>query len=73
MKENLKPCVYKQSESVKARRRTFCRTVRRVMVCSEVKVLSTGAEAKASLNRANKLQVVDPKLDDLSMVRLKLP
>ena len=45
---------------------------RRVTICSEVKVLSTGAEAKVSLNRANKLQVVDPKLDDLSMGRLKL-
>ena len=61
MKENLKPCVYKQSESVNARRRTFCRTVRRVMVCSEVKVLSTGAEARASLNRANKVACYIPE------------
>ena len=41
------------------------------MVCSEVKVFSTGAEAKASLNRASKYHVVDPKLGDLSMSRLK--
>ncbi len=61
MKENLKPCVYKQSESVKARRRTFCRTVRRVMVCSEVKVLSTGAEARASLKRANEVACYIPE------------
>ena len=38
---------------------------------SEVKVLSTGAEAKASLNRAIKLRDVDPKPDDLTMSRLK--
>ena len=41
------------------------------MVCSEVKVFSTGAEAKASLNRAVKLHAVDPKPGDLSMCRLK--
>ena len=39
---------------------------------SEVKVLSTGAEAKASLKRANELRDVDPKPDDLTMSRLKL-
>jgi hypothetical protein len=33
--------------------RTFCRTVRRVMQFGKVKVLSTGAEAKASLKRAS--------------------
>ena len=42
------------------------------MVCSEVKVFSTGAEAKASLKRANKSYVIDPKPSDLSMVRMKL-
>ena len=41
------------------------------MVCSEVKVFSTGAEAKASLNRAIQLHAVDPKPGDLSMSRLK--
>ena len=71
MKENLKPYVYKQSESVKARQRTFCRTVRRVTVCSKVKYLRYGAEGKPSLNRANKLHAVDPKPGDLSMDRLK--
>ena len=30
-----------------------------------------GAEAKASLNRANKYDVVDPKPSDLAMSRLK--
>ena len=39
---------------------------------SEVKILSIGAEAKASLNRANELHDVDPKPDDLTMSRLKL-
>ena len=71
MKENLKPCVYKQSEGVKARRRTFCRTVRRVIVRSEVKYSRYGAEAKASLKRAAKLRVIDPKPGDLPMDRLK--
>ena len=52
VKKNLKPCVYKQLESVKARQRTFCRTVRRVMAVSEVKYLRYGAEGKPSLNRA---------------------
>ena len=41
------------------------------MVCSKVKVFSTGAEAKASLKRADELHAVDPKPGDLSMCRLK--
>ena len=56
MKENLKPCVYKQIEHVKVRYRTFCRTVQRVYVASKVKFLRDGAEARASLNRAKSLQ-----------------
>ena len=32
--------------------RTFCRTVRRAIVCCELKVLRTGGVARASLNRA---------------------
>ena len=56
MKENLKPCVYKQIEHVKVRYRTFCRTVQRVYVAGEVKELSSEAEAKASFNRAKSLQ-----------------
>ena len=72
MKENLKPCIYKQTKHVKVRCRTFCRTVRRVYVCSEVKKLSFEAEGKPSLKRANKSYEIDPKPGDLSMVRLKL-
>ena len=53
MKENLKPCVYKLSESVKAQRRTFCRTVRRVVLTGEVKDLRSGAEVKASVKSAS--------------------
>ena len=34
--------------------------------------LKCGAEAKASLNRANELYAVDPKPGDLAMSRLKL-
>ena len=45
--------------------------VRRVIVCSEVKVLRTGAEARASLNRAKELNAIDPKPGDLTMSRLK--
>ena len=71
MKENLKPCVYKQLESVKAQQRTFCRTVRRVIVCGEVKYLRYGAVGKPSLNRANKSNAIDPKPGDLPMTRLK--
>ena len=46
--------------------------VRRVNVTSEVKDLRSAAEARASLNRANKLHVIDPKPGDLSMSRMKL-
>ena len=54
MKENLKPYVYKQILTLLiVEYRTFCRTGRRVMLCSKVKRLSRGAEAKASLNRAS--------------------
>ena len=71
MKENLKPYVYKLIERFYARYRTFCRTVQRVYVASEVKVFSTEAEARASLNRAFKFVAIDPKPGDLSMSRLK--
>ena len=73
MKENLKPYVYKQIERFKARYRTFCRTVQRVIVYGEVKLcVSNGAEEKSSLKRANKSYIIDPKPGDLSMVRMKL-
>ena len=71
MKENLKPYVHKQLKSVNARQRTFCRTVRRVIVCSKVKYVKYGAEGKPSLNRATKLHAIDPKPGDLPMDRLK--
>ena len=45
--------------------------VRRVIVISKLKVLSTGGEARASLNRAFKFVAIDPKPGDLSMSRLK--
>ena len=41
------------------------------MVCSVVKDLRSEAEARASLNRANKSYAIDPKPSDLSMSRLK--
>ena len=44
----------------------------RVTVTSKVKVFRTGAVAKASLNRAFKLVVVDAKPCDLPMGRVKL-
>ena len=72
MKKNLKPYVYKQIELVKERYRTFCRTVRRVIVYGKVKYLRYEAEEKSSLKRANKSYEIDPKPGDLSMVRLKL-
>ena len=71
MKKNLKPYVYKHIEHVKVRYGTYCRMVRRVMVCGEVKYLRYGAEARASLNRAVKSYAIDPKPSDLSMSRLK--
>ena len=73
MKENLKPYVYKQTKHVKVRCRTFCRTVQRVIVYGKVKYyVRYEAEAKASLKRANKSYVIDPKPGDLTMVRMKL-
>ena len=72
MKENLKPYVDKHIERVKARYGTFCRMVRRVAVCSEVKILRIGAEGKPSVNSTKKLHAADPKPGDLSMSRLKV-
>ena len=72
MKENLKPYVYKQIERFKARYRTFCRTVRRVILYGKVKYLRYEAEEKSSLKRAKKSYGIDPKPSDLSMSRLKL-
>ena len=45
--------------------------IRRVTVGSLVKAFRAGAIGKPSLNRANLLPVVDPKLRDLPMSRLK--
>ena len=45
--------------------------VRRVNVTGEVKCFRHGAVAKASLNRAIKSVVFDPKPGDLAMIRLK--
>jgi hypothetical protein len=42
------------------------------MLCSKVKYLRYAAVGKPSLNRANKLYDIDPKLSDLSMGRVKL-
>ena len=72
MKENLKPYVYKQTKHVKVRCRTFCRTVRRVILYGKVKYLRYEAEEKSSLKRANKSYEIDPKPGDLPMSRLKL-
>jgi hypothetical protein len=44
----------------------------RVVFTGEVKPLSGGAGAKASLNRANQSVEADAKLCDLSLVRLKM-
>lgn len=45
---------------------------RRVTVYSEIKCVKHVIVAKASLNRACELYIVDPKPDDLSMSRMKL-
>ena len=71
MKENLKPCVYKLWNHVKVEPRTFCRTVRRVMMSGKVKDLRSGAEAKASVKSTVESLIIDPKPGDLSMSRLK--
>ena len=73
MKKNLKPYVYKHTKHVNVRCGTFCRTVRRVILCSEVKLFSNGAEGKPSVNSTIQLHDIDPKPGDLSMSRLKLP
>jgi hypothetical protein len=77
VKENLKPYVYNLWKHVKVQPRTFCRTVRRVTLTGEVKVIKTEAEGKPSVNSACILDTesvrVDPKPGDLSMSRLKLP
>ncbi len=71
MKENLKPCVYKQLKGVKARQRTFCRTVRRVIVSSEVKYWEVRSRSESESEKGVKLDVIDPKPGDLPMDRLK--
>ena len=45
----------------------------RVSVGSKVNPSIGGAVAKASLNRAKELQVLDPKRGELDMTRLKRP
>ena len=72
MKKNLKPYVYKQIEHVKVRYRTFCRTVRRVILYGKIKYFRYEVEEKSSLKRAKKSYEIDPKPSDLTMVRMKL-
>ena len=43
-----------------------------LMYVARLRNWSSGAAARASLNRANELHVLDPKPGDLSMSRLKL-
>ncbi len=45
--------------------------IRGVVLVGEVKGLWSGAEAKASLNRASESTEADPKPSDLSMARVK--
>ena len=71
MKENLKPCVYKQLEGVKARQRTFCRTVRRVMFGGEVKCFEARSRRETESEEGDESTDIDPKPGDLSMARLK--
>ena len=44
----------------------------RVIVCSKVKPLRGGAEAKASVKSAIELHAMDPKLSELPMARMNL-
>ena len=73
MKENLKPCVYKLWDTIQGEPRTFCRTVRRVIVSGKVKHFRCGAAVKASVKSTVKSDKIDPKPGDLPMSRLKLP
>ena len=73
MKENLKPCVYKHTKSVKGRCGTFCRTVRRVIECSEVKCHKARSRSESESEEGVELHLIDPKPGDLPMSRLKLP
>ena len=68
----MKLYAYKQTEHVKVQCRTFCRTVRRVILYGKVKYLRYGAEEKSSVKSAYKSYEIDPKPSDLSMVRMKL-
>jgi hypothetical protein len=43
----------------------------RLTLSGKVKAVKAGAEAKASLNRANESLGVDPKPSELTMARLK--
>ena len=50
----------------------FCIMSPRVIICSKVKSLSDGAEAKASVKSAFELHVMNPKLSELPMARMNL-
>ena len=54
------------------RYRTFCRTVRRVILLGKVKYFRYEAEGKPSVKSANKSNEIDPKPSDLTMSRMKL-
>ena len=43
-----------------------------LLYMARLSTLRYGVEAKASLNRASKSYIIDPKPSDLTMVRMKL-
>ena len=61
VKENLKPYAYKHIEHVNVWYGTFCRTVRRVNVCSEVKLFSNGAAGKPRVNSPTLVACIRPE------------
>ena len=60
-KKNLKPYVYKLLKHFICAIAYFCRTVRRVYVASEVKVLSTEAEGRPSVNKRVQFASIRPE------------
>ena len=50
----------------------FVERTNELVVCGKVKEFISGAEAKASLNRAIQSHALDPKPGELTMGRLKL-
>ncbi len=72
MKENLKPCAYKQQEE-RSDCVLFVERSGELLIIARLNTYKVWSRRETESEEGGKLVLVDPKPGDLSMSRLKLP